>query len=129
MGNQVLFLDDEKGGYRATVLVYWNDWQGGIEQWAEHNRLKYDYPESPGKIREQGWTTVGGRRAYYMVYELTAKVPKLENREQPFLLIDWYLVHDGKAGYLRGIALQNRFSFEYRPLFESIADQARFEDA
>jgi hypothetical protein len=126
VGNSVLFLDDEKGGYRATVLVYWNVWEGTIEAWAEHNRLKYDYPESPTKVLERGWTTVGGRRAFYMVYELQAKVPKLGNREKPFLLIDWYVAHDGHAGYIRGIALQDRFAFEYRPIFEQIAARATY---
>lgn len=125
IGPQVLFMDTEKGGHRATVLVFWIKSPRSIEDWAKFNRDKWD-PRGPVQVLDEGWTTAGGRKAYFLIREEKSAVPKLDGKVMPFLIIDFYLQFEGHVGYVRGIALKNRFAFEYRPLFEEIAGRLRY---
>jgi len=123
-GEQTLFLGPMDQGFQTTVLAYWVESGRSLEDWAEFNRLKYEGGRDV--VHEKRWTTLGGRRAYSILREIEQAVPRLGNRRMPFFILDWYVVHDGRAGYLRGIAHKSSFAFRWRPVFEEIARRVRY---
>jgi hypothetical protein len=118
--NQVFFVGPDAGGHKVTVTVYWQKSNKSIEEWAEFNRLKWA-PPNPVPIHAQEWTTVGGRKAFYMLREENARVPQRDNKELPFLLMEWYLQVDGHVGFVRGICLKSEFAFRWEPVFAEMA--------
>jgi hypothetical protein len=125
---QILFFGPWDKGFQPVVSVLWAESEMNVERWADIRRGKYDHPESPGKVIEKRWTSIGGCRAFMMVYEQTAPDPKRDNQIRRFMTIDWYFQTRGHVGFLRGVSAQEEFPFKYRPLFEKIAAQVRFTE-
>jgi hypothetical protein len=124
IGNQVLFFSPvERMGFRQNLMAYWLKKKMDIEGWASLNRGKFDDSRSAYTVHEQGWTKIGGQRAYFIVHEHEEGDP--DRGKSPFVSIDWYFVYDGHAGFLRGNSRKELFK-EDRPLYEASAALLRF---
>jgi len=120
-GHQIIF-DGPRDKGEPTVSLYWVESRRTLEDWAEYMRRKYDTPGGPGLVVEQGWTSLGRKRAYYMIYELARDKPMVGIEGGTHMTIDYYFQHDGHVGFLRGTSLKEYFPGEYRALFARIAD-------
>ena len=127
IGHQVLFLSPVKRlGFQQNLMVGWKKSKEDLEGWASLNRGKFDDPRSGYKVHEQGWTTVGGQRAYYLVHEHEEGDP--QRGKASFVSIDWYFTYDGHAGFLRGNSRKEFFESD-RPIYEESAALLRFGPA
>ena len=122
---QVLF-DGPRDKGAPVISAYWAESSRTIDSWAQHWADKYDNPTSLARILERRWTTVGGRRAYVMVYELQQPGTAREAARGTHIQIDWYVQTRGYVGFLRGTCERTFFPADYRPLFEAIAAQTTF---
>ena len=126
MGNQYFFFGPKVDGFKPNFQIEWKKSALTIDRWAVINREKHDHSGGHATVHEKGWTKVGGRRAYYMVYEQLSRDPGRDNSKARFSTIDWYIQYDGHIGMLRGLSRQESFAFEYRPLFEQIVARVRY---
>ena len=122
---QVLF-DGPRDKGAPVISAFWTESNRTIENWAQHWTDKYDNPTSLARILEQRWTTVGGRRAYVMAYELQQPGTAHEPETGTHIQIDWYLQTRGYVGFLRCTCERAFFPIDYRPLFETIAAQTTY---
>jgi len=124
-GNQILF-DGPRGDGEPTVSLLWVESKRPLDNWAAYSRDKYDHPESSAKVLQTGWTTAGGKRAFFMVYALSRDAPATDLADATHITIDWYFRHDGHVGFLRCTCQKGYFAGGYRSLFESIASGLQF---
>ena len=122
---QVLF-DGPRDKGAPVLSAFWTVSDRTIEDLAQHWTDKYDNPGSLARILERGWTTVGGRRAYVMVYELKPPGVSNELAAGTHIQIDWYVQTRGHVGFVRGTCERAFFPIDYRPLFEAIAAQTKY---
>jgi hypothetical protein len=123
MEHGILFRGPPDGIHPPTVQLYWGPVKVDLEGFFEFERER----RVPGiqDILEEGEATIAGLPARYLVYEQRSKMPG-SAREVQFLTIDWYFVHDGHGGILRGLAPAQTFRLKYRPIFTEIAKRLRY---
>jgi len=123
-GRQIVFDGPREKG-EPTVSLYWVESPRTLDSWASYCRNKYDHEGDAANVLERGWSKAGGKRAYYMVYELGRGEP-VAGFTGTHVTIDWYFRDDGHVGFLRCTCLKEYFANGYRRLFESIAESLRF---
>jgi hypothetical protein len=123
MEHGILFRGPPDGIHPPTVQLYWGPVKVDLAGFFEFERER----RVPGiqDILEEGDANVAGLPAKYLVYRMESNMPE-SVRKVEFLTIDWYFVHDGHGGILRGLAPAQTFRLKYRPIFAAIATRLRY---
>ena len=117
---QVLF-DGPRDKGAPVVSAFWIKSEKNIDAWAQSWVDKYDQPKSMARVIEKTWTTIGGRRAFLMVYELQDPGAKTELEATTHIEMGWFLQNAGHVGFFRCTSERAYFPIDYRPFFESLA--------